>query len=217
MQRSELVRSSIHRNSLVAGALRVCALFAVLLSALLLSTLLLPHSRAQADQSSPEGVIAEMTSRLKSSRDPVVILDYVHWPSAYAAYPEDQKRLQNLVSPEALATHMKGALGDPEHYLKEQFESRAQRMPPELATKLRASSDALVESMRQVRAHIQERIGDTTYRVVRSESVSPERARVILAITLGEETKESTIELQRIEGRWYLPTIDFARDEGGSL
>lgn len=159
----------------------------------------------------------EMIDRLQKTSDPVVILDYVHWPSAFAAYPAEEKQVSDIKTPEELKEYTRAILSDPQKFMNERFEQIAARAPPEVAKQMRESSKQVMAAMGEIKRRISARIKDTQYSIERVDIISDGRAKVVLRIVLDQERKRSPVIFEKHDGVWYLPSIDFAQAEGGSI
>lgn len=170
-----------------------------------------------ASERGPRELIEEMLARLKATHEPVVILDYIHWPSAYAAYPESETKMKQIDTPQQLESYMRAVLSDPQKYLRDQLAQRMSKLPEDMAAKLRASTDRVVESMAMLKERMAQRISDTQYRIGKVTMLGGDHAEIELIAVLDEDERSSIVKLVKIENRWYLPTVEYAKSEGGQL
>lgn len=162
----------------------------------------------------PEQMVKEMVDRLKSSRNPVVILEYVHWPTAWERLGESDRRQMAVTSAEGLRAYYEQILNDPQAFARREVERAIAGMPPEQQRMATAGMSGMLEDLRQLTDRMRERIRETRYEIGVA-SVRDERGQVELRSTLDGRTERSLLEVIRVGNRWYLPGTEFAQQPGG--
>ena len=164
----------------------------------------------------PKEIVESVVEQMKSQRSPTPILDHVHWPTAYKSFPAEEKRAMNVESPEELKAHMKSVMANPKDFMKKQMNTRIGGMPKQqqdmmkqMMTNMMSQMDAQISEMRR-------KIGETEYQIS-NEQINGSAASVDIAANLDGKVRNTTVQMEKIEGRWYFPTIDFAKENSAKV
>ncbi len=158
----------------------------------------------------PEVVVQSMLTELKSEADPAVLLDYVHWPTAWKSFPQTQRDKIGIRSPEELKEYFENFFKDPDQFIEKYIMSRyegSQALPEQSITKM-------AETMKRKKAQMREKMKNTSYEIGKS-TIQGNAASVEIVSTLNGKSKSQTLPLQNIDGKWYLPTMKLLDDSQG--
>ena len=155
----------------------------------------------------PRLVVQEIVSKLKNKEGPSIVIDYIHWPTAFASLEEHEKSVTLATSSEELRDYFKKFLIDPKEVLTRQFESQLQSMPIE-------ERDVGKEMMGGILAGLVGRFEDERKRLVDSEyevgdqKIEEDHAEVELRISYQGSVEQESIKLIKVGDKWYLPGVD---------
>jgi len=157
-------------------------------------------------QSTPQETIEKMTSEMIKQESPAPIVDYVHWATAYKSLTAEESAAMKVNSPEELKRYSKSMLEDPVAFMREQMQANLGDIPAEQRQFAEQAMAGMINMVEAEHKKMAEDMKNTTYKVGET-TVNGDTAKVELLTTLDGETKTDTIELQKIEGRWYLPSL----------
>jgi len=160
-------------------------------------------------------MVSEMIGRLKSERDPAVLLEYVHWDTAFRNFPEDQRREIQVSNPAEFRGYFEGFFRDPADFVQRQMQSRMSGMSSDQKQMLEAQFKQLANQMLDKRRRMDEKMSRAEYRIGEVE-VEGNAATVELITTLDGQTRAQTLPLELINGRWFLPTMKFVESSSAS-
>lgn len=181
-----------------------------------------PQSAQQREQAvseeyaTPAALLQTVLKRLETEGDPAVILPFIHWPSAFDAYGVEERRKTRIESAEELERYMSGALRDPQALLMEETERRADRLPEQMRTQFSETMRALADRMGDVQQLVRKRVAATSY-AYQDLNVQNDRATATVTARYQGREHHTPIDMRRIDGRWYLSSVAFAKSEGGRV
>lgn len=164
----------------------------------------------------PEGTVQEMLTRLKQERDPAVMLQYVHWQSAFDNFPSAQRQEMGVDSPAAFQKYFENFFKDPSHFMREQLRGRLDALPENQRAAVQSQMDHMVQMFAEKRKEMDEKMGRTEY-TIGSVDKQGNAATVEITSSLDGNQRTQRIPLEFIDGRWYLPTMKFVQDKAGAL
>lgn len=165
------------------------------------------HTRA-ATQDNPGVVVQEILDRLKKEEDPSVILDYVHWPSAWKSFPQSQRDQMGISSEEDFKSYFETFFQEPEEFVQKYVLARYKNSDTKLSDE---SLERMADMMKRKKDEIKQKMKNTTY-ALGDISTQGNAATVEVKSTLDGKTKTQTLPLQSIDGKWYLPTMKFLEE-----
>jgi len=166
-------------------------------------------------QAAPEEMVIEMVDRLKSERDPSVLLEYVHWDTAFDNFPEEQRREIDVSSPGEFRGYFEGFFRDPANFIQKQMKGRMAGMTPEQQQMMQAQFEQMAASMVEKRRKIDEKMSRAEYKVGQID-LKGNTATVELITSLDGQTRSQSLPLELINGKWYLPTMKFVDGKSAS-
>lgn len=169
-----------------------------------------PSANVAWGETDPRAVVKAMLSRLKQTGEPVVILDYVHWPSAYANFPEAERRAMGITNADQLKAHVTKMLSDPSGFARERAQEMIANLPADRQAKVREQMNQMAAGLEAKTSEMRTKMSRIDY-AVGNARIQGAFADVPIVSTLDGQTKTSDIKLQFIEGSWYLPTFEFAK------
>ena len=181
----------------------------LLIALICLSILVLGNRVSLAETSTPKAIVEEMVTRLKASGDATVVLDYVHWPTAFANLPLNERRLMEISSPEELREYVKSMVSNPQEFVRKEFASRMQNVAPKDRETAKHDMEITVAKIQEQKTQIQKSISRTEYKIGEPDQTSDTNVTIPIIASLDGQTKTSSVALQQIEGKWYLPAMDF--------
>jgi hypothetical protein len=174
----------------------------------LLGSLILSGESAFAqigEDQGPRLVVQSIAGDLQREKNPAVILNYVHWPSAFSSLKAEERTRLKITSPEGMKNYFEGFFRDPGEFLKKELTERLEAMPQEKRASYAERFDHSVALMKKKQSEMKQRLASTSYSTGRV-SVDGENARVELVSTVQGETRRELIPLVKVNGRWYLPS-----------
>lgn len=159
----------------------------------------IPNAIAVPD---PSDTVRAIIQDMKAKKDMGVVLDHVHWPSAFKGNPAAAQL--GATTPEELKNKMKAAMTDPMSVLEEHLDAQMGSMPP-------AQKDQFLKMMaKTVEGSKQKMVDDlvATEFTVGKSIVEGENAKVeVTTLKKGKEEKD-TVELILVDGKWFLTNMD---------
>ncbi len=173
---------------------------------LFLLTLLFPAYSA-AEEIGPSKVLEKLVAELKKSGEPAVIVDYVHWPTAWKALKPEEKAMTKSNSPAELKEYFRKFLSDPKKVLRGQIEGHLVGLDG-------GDQGAMEERISSIIAQVEEQFTQGSEVLVNSEyQVGKEvidgyKAHVELKSSYQGQSKLESIDFIKIEDHWLLPKMD---------
>ena len=174
---------------------------------LLAFLLLLSVSSAHA-ANTPEQVVNEMLSQMKAAGNFAPVVEFIHWPTAYKQMIEGRPNSVFVASsPVELKEVVRKFVTQPGELVKEKFGPAMAALPAEQ----RAALDTmLAQQLAKVDAQKKAREAElvkATFRIKKSE-VTGGKAKVEVEQTMDGKIDFWSLNLQQIDGSWYLPVFD---------
>ncbi len=166
-----------------------------------------------AQEPGPREVVAQIVLRLKESKSPLVILDYVHWPSAYASFPEREKIAINVQSAEDLKRYYDKVFTDPSALIREQIAPKIKALPEDKRPELDAKLAAMEGVIKARFAEMTDMLARTEYQLGAAKEEG-DTAVVELTTVLDGNSSSHDVRLIKIDNRWRLPVPQFVRLPG---
>ena len=160
----------------------------------------------------PDKSLSNLVQRLKATKDPLVILDFVHWPTAFRNMPERERQGIRVSSPEDLKAHFQKLFQNPDGFLKDQLSAKFPGLSDEKRREIERNQGRLVAAMKDQRQRMQERLARTDYQIGKVEA-NGNNSTIELVSVLEGETKISKVKLERVGNAWYLPSVRFVQDQ----
>jgi len=152
---------------------------------------------------SPSDTVRKIIAELKSTKDMAVVLEHVHWPTAYKNNPSLGPTKAS--SPEELKDQYKKVLTDPAAVMRQQMAASGRSEMPE--AQLKMVMQRLEQQITQMKAEMGEKIGRTEYQIS-GEEISGDRAVVTVTSELDGKSDTSDVDLILIDGKWYLSSFE---------
>lgn len=178
------------------------------LAAFLLIFLLLTSNLA----ASPESRVKEMIRKLNSSGSYSALLDYIHWPSSFSELPAAERKKMGVRRPEDLKQRVKSLMENPEKVFQEQWQARVKSMSPEQKQVMEGVYKQQLGKMSATLTEMKEKVRRTRYKVLDS-STKGDSAVVTVEGVVDGRTKLREIDLKKIQGQWYLPSMNFGKGQ----
>lgn len=174
-----------------------------------------------AESSVAEAEVRDMVARLlqdfKTKRSAAVILDAVHWQSAFDSFPKDERARINVRTADELRTHYERALINPAEYARTSLERQMAVSSPSEREKLKRMMALFSTKFEEQLQRMRNQIGNADFDI-KDIQVNGSDAVVGVGIKLeGEEERVNKLALRRLadpstgQPRWYLLTPSFAR------
>jgi len=167
-------------------------------------------------QNSPEETIQKMTSEMKKQKSAAPIVEYVHWETAFKTLTPEESAGMKVNSAEELKKYSKSMLQDPVAFMKEQMQANLGDIPAEQRIFAEQAMAGMIEMVETEHKKMAEEMKNTEYKVGET-TIEGDVATVELLTTLNGETKTDSIELKKIDGRWYLPSLGMGADADESM
>jgi hypothetical protein len=153
--------------------------------------------RSWADEAAEARALArEMCDRVQRARDEMVRLEYLHWPTLYAAQQSARRRFS---SAEAFRDYSLRAAREPERLLMES----ARGMMPNQRLAMEPWLEKAAQSLRAQRERRGAELSRTRFEIG-AAAIDGERAKVKIVRVVDDRRSEEELELRLVEGRWYL-------------
>ncbi len=162
---------------------------------------------SSAQEGGPSKVLEKLVADLKKSGEPAVIVDYVHWPTAWKALKPEEKAMTKSSSPAELKEYFRKFLSDPKKVLRGQIEEQ-------LAALDGGPQGALEERINSILAQVEEQFTQGSEVLVNSkyqvgkELIKGDKAQVELRSSYQGQSKLESIDFIKIEDNWLLPKMD---------
>ena len=163
---------------------------------------------------SPDQSLSNLVQRLKATKDPLVILDFVHWPTAFKNMPARERQAIRVSSEADLKSHFQKLFQNPDGFLKDQLSAKFPGLSEEKRKEIEHSQARLVAAMKDQRQRMQERLSKTDYQIGKVDA-NGNNANIELISMLEGETKISKVKLERVGSTWYLPSVRFVQEQKG--
>lgn len=163
---------------------------------------------------SPKKIVETMTSQMKKTGNVVHILDYVYWPKAYESLSVRDRTQMGITDPQQMKTRMQQLFNDPSAIMAQGLQNQLSGLTPEQKTMMEAQMKQVSAMMQSKRKEMSDKLKQTSFQVG-SEKIDGNRATVPVTSVYQGETEKKDIQFEKIEGKWYLPTIDFAESSQG--
>lgn len=181
---------------------------------LLCGALITAVSAPAVADSTPAGTVTEFVEKIKAAGSPSPIVEYIDWTRAFAEFPEAQKSQLKITTADGMKSFFKDMLANPAKAMKAQMEARLAQLPPEQQEQAKASLVQLETMMQQKEAEMKDRIAKTEYKIDGTE-IDGVKATVKLTQTYQGQAKTEEIKLEKIGGRWLLPSLSTAGAPSG--
>ncbi|MCB0335446.1 MAG: DUF4878 domain-containing protein [Bdellovibrionales bacterium] len=168
---------------------------------------------AASSWASPEERVQSMITQLSRTGSYSVLLEYIHWPSSFAAMPQQEKQRMGISSPEQLKQQVRVLMEHPENVYQQQFQEKMKAMTPDQRTVMQGYFQQQVAKMKTTLAEMKAKLQRTQYEIMGS-STEGDSATVTVKGVVDGRTKLRDIHLSRIDDEWYLPSLN---GQGGSF
>jgi hypothetical protein len=164
---------------------------------------------------SPDKTLTSLVQRLKATKDPLVILDYVHWPTAFKNMPDHERQAIKINSADELKGYFQRLFQNPDSMLNDQISSKFPGMSDDKRKELQETAVRMAAVMKDQRQRMQERLAKTEYQIGKVEAAG-DNATVELISMLDGQTKISKVKLEKVGNAWYLPSVRFVQEQKGT-
>ena len=158
----------------------------------------------------PEEAVQEMVTKLKQAGDYAVLLDYVHWETAFTQMSAQEKQALQAQNPSQLKTVVKEFLISPKKAILSKVGKDMEALPSEQKEMMTKMLTQQAEQIQTERAKRNQEIKRTEFKVGNAK-VNGSRASVEVTELLDGQSKTRNIDLVLIANRWWLPSSDFAQ------
>ncbi|MCB0318121.1 MAG: DUF4878 domain-containing protein [Bdellovibrionales bacterium] len=169
-----------------------------------------------ASSSTPKEIVQSVVEEMKASGSPSPILDHVHWPTAYSSFPAAERRAMGVNSPEELKSHMRSVMSNPKAFMQQQMDARIGGMPQQQQEMMKQAMLGMMSQVDEKIKEMKQKIVNTEYEIS-NEIISGNNATVDITALLDGNVKNTTVEMRKIDGEWYFPTVDFAKESGANF
>lgn len=162
---------------------------------------------------SPEKKVDEIFNRIKKEKSYGVMAEYVHWETEFKRMPAEQKAAMGINSPEELKSKMKGLMTDPKAAMKKEMNTRMNlsSLPPEQQKMIAAMMEKQLDGMTSKMDKSLNDLESTSYKILDTK-VDGNIAKIDMEVTSPTETKKEKVELEMIEGDWYVSLKDMNKN-----
>ncbi len=160
---------------------------------------------------SPTEVVNKVITSMKKDGSPVAMVEYIHWPTAFENLSAQQRQEMGIDSVESLRSYMKKMLASPSSAMRDMMESRINQIPPEGQASMKAMIDQMVSRVEAQEQQMKSKIAAADYEVKALEETQDSASVEIKTLSEGKE-KVDTVQLQKIDGKWYFPSISSMND-----
>ena len=81
-------------------------------------------------QGGAKQLVEEIVNRLKETGNAAVVLDYVHWPTAFENLPVSDRRLMEISSAEEFRSYVNGMVTNPQEFVRREYTTRLNASAP---------------------------------------------------------------------------------------
>ncbi len=156
----------------------------------------------------PEQVVNEMLTKMKAAGNFSPVVEFIHWPTAYKQMLEGKPNAVFVASsPNELKEVVRKFVVAPSELVKEKFAPTMAALPEEQRKSMEAM---LSQQLSKVDQEAKQRAADlvqATFKV-KNTTVSNGGAKVEVEQTIAGKVDLWTLNLQQIDGEWYLPVFD---------
>lgn len=154
----------------------------------------------------PKQLVVEMLDRFQEEKSFAAMLDYVHWQTAWANFPAQDKKRMSVNSPEEFRSYFEAFFNDPGEFAKKHM---LPNMPKTNSLNAEQQQKRLLEftsRFEKKQKLMKENIEKTKYSIGKVDQQG-DVATVEIVSTLNGKTENQSLPLERINGKWYLPTM----------
>jgi len=159
-----------------------------------------------AEGSSPGEVLNQLVKELKVSKDPAIVVKYVHWPSAWKSLKPGERELTKTKSPEDLKNYFKLLLTEPRTVLKKQLTGHLSDLEGENKAMLQTKMDSILEQVSEKFIEGSRILVNSDYEVGK-ETIAGDKGTVELKASFGGQSRAEVIEFIKISNNWWLPSV----------
>ncbi|RMG39690.1 MAG: DUF4878 domain-containing protein [Candidatus Dadabacteria bacterium] len=160
-------------------------------------------------EKSPSDTFKEMVARVKKEGRPSVMLDYVHWDSAFKELSAQEKQQLGVNNSKEFKAYLSGIFDNPRKFVTERMGSYLNQMPPE---QREAMVNQMVAGMEKESAKMKKEMMESTFKIL-DEKTDGDRATLTVQTKSADKTETEKIHMVQVGGKWYLSSGTFA---GGS-
>ena len=165
-------------------------------------------SESSPDAQEARALVERIIRKMKEAEGPGPMLEFVHWPTVFSKLKESgHLKKIDVSSPEQLQKFYEVFFNDPEAFFRKQMNARIKDLPDEQKQVVKARVDSLVRQLAAKMRNSRAQIKDTTF-TVGDATIEGDAATIPLEVVKPDGSKKTEIvELRKIEGKWYLPSM----------
>ena len=154
----------------------------------------------------PTDTVKAAIEAIKQTGDPAAMIEYVHWDTAFADLPAEQKKSMKVSSGAELKNFFLQFFKDPSIMIKPKIEEMKAKVPAEKQAQFEQQMLALTTTMQQKLAEAKEKLKTIQYEIGKATVVG-DSASVPLTSTIDGKSSTKELKLINIDGKWYFPSL----------
>lgn len=163
-----------------------------------------------AEPTSPKEVVRSFVNEYNQSLSPAVMVNYVHWPTAFNNLTSSQQSAIKVTNPEEFKAYITNTLKDPIQTVRKVVRAKMDTLTPEQRARLEQSLEQQIQQLEQQRQQLQEKMKNAVI-TVGEATIEGDKASVPVSTEFEGENKQETVQLERIDGRWYLQSSNITQ------
>ena len=154
----------------------------------------------------PIDTVKAAIEAIKQTGDPAAMIEFVHWDTAFAGLPADQKKSMKVNSGAELKNFFIQFFKDPSIMIKPKIEEMKAKVPADKQAQFEQQMLALSATMQQKLAEAKEKLKSIQYEIGKA-TVTGDLASVPLTSTIDGKSSTKDLKLINIDGKWYFPSL----------
>lgn len=184
-------------------------LTAFIISAL---ALLVFTTGANAQGATPEETVREVINEMKKAGGPEAMMKYIHWDSALNSMPEAERNELGITSADDLKSFYQTMFTDPTAFMKRRMHKEYSQMTEEQKALIDKQLSQMTGIMKSKIEEQKEKMAKTKFTVGEAD-ISGESATVVVESSLDGQTKQSPVNLIKVDGKWLFPGFQMVNNK----
>lgn len=157
-------------------------------------------------QSEPDQVLRDLMAQIKEKGTAAPLIEAVDWESAFKKFEPWQLNNMRIKTPDDLKEYNRKFMEDPRKALEDSIYGQVMNSPKAQEPEEMKRIETLVQSMVQQIEIQQKNLARIDYEVGKAQ-ITESDAKVPLTVSLEGREDSQTVELKKIDGKWYLTDI----------
>ena len=164
--------------------------------------------------SSPEDSLRTIIEQVKATGEPKIVLENVHWPTAYQNLSESQRQAMKVASSEELRKYYTNLFENPAAVISARLADYTKDLNSD-SQKMSAEQIAQVSNLMKAQiAQAKQKLKNVQYQIGKAD-IQENRALIKLTSTFEGKNRESYIKMILVGDRWMFPSLDLVATTSG--